>query len=364
MKTSMDIEMLPPGSRIAGQLRDHIRRGRFKLGDRLPDERKLAEKFSVSRRTIREAMNLLEKDRLILRHQGRGTFVADPAITGPVRGGTALVGMMVYEREYYFEKVIQGASVHAARKGYALATGSNATDAEESEHVQAYLRNAVLGVVLAPRSEASRANYERLIERRVPVVFLDTFIAGVDEDYVVVDNAKGTALATRHLVELGHRRIGYLGHNRMEDLPCRPERRRGFRETCEELGLSVDPQWVLEADQSMNPEGILRVLKSPDRPTAFVTYNDSLAVAAVQAARSCGLKVPEDLSVVGFDDSSLAGGFDVPLTSVNPEHRQIGISAVNLLLEKIDEGPARVKRGIHINPRLEVRQSTASAPKD
>ncbi len=352
------MKLLPPAGDVASRLREAIRKGKYKVGDRLSDERMLTGQFGVSRRTIRDALNLLEKDRLIVRQQGRGTFVADPAFTPPVPGKAALIAMMVYEREYFFEKVIQGGAFQAAKQGYTLATGSNGTQAEESEHVHAFLRNGILGVILAPRGRDSRENYEQLIRQAMPVVLLDTLIPGVEEDFVAVDNVKGICHAIRHLMDLGHRRIGYLGHNGVIDAPCRSERVQGYLGACQEFGLQRRPEWFMELDQEENIPLLVQALRAENRPSAFVTYNDTWAIRIIKAAREAGLRVPEDLSVVGFDDSSLASNFEIPLTSVSSEQRETGIAAVNLLVDKIQNPRPRPKINYRVVPRLIIRNST------
>jgi GntR family transcriptional regulator of arabinose operon len=357
-KTNAQRNILPLGSEVASRLRESIRTAEYKLGDRLEDERRLAEKYGVSRRTIREALDLLEKDRLIVRQQGRGTFVADPSFTAPVSGKAALIAMMVYEREYFFEKVIQGGVFQAARQGYTLATGSNVTLAEETEHVHAFLRNGILGVILAPQGRQSKNNYEQLIRQGMPVVLIDTLIPGIEEDFVAVDNTKGIFEAVKYLVESGHRRIGYVGHNGSEDTPCRNERVRGYHEACLEFGLEQRPEWFWEFSQNTPYSDMVPALKIKNRPTAFVTYNDGWAIRIIKAARQAGLKVPQDLSVVGFDDSSQASGFEIPLTSVSAEQRETGIVATGVLVDKIQNPRPRPKLDFRVVPRLIIRNST------
>jgi GntR family transcriptional regulator, arabinose operon transcriptional repressor len=362
MTTTNDNQMMSAAQQLARRLREEIRRGTYVLGARMPTERELGNRYRLSRGTVREALNLLEAERLVLRQQGRGTFVADPAFARQGKGKAALLGMMVYEREYYFEKVVQGAAAQAGKRGYALATGSNADPVQELEHTTAYLRNGVLGVALSPLYNQSDENYQRLVDQRIPVVLMDTLIPGRDEDYVGADNARGTWLAVAHLYELGHRRIAYLGHNRVSDPPCRPDRRRGYQEGCGAMGIPAQESWIIEAESSDMELMVARLLKSHDRPTAFVTYNDTAAIAVIKAARAVGLDVPRDLSVVGFDDSSIAAGFEIPLTSVSPEQRETGIATINLLIEKIENPRPRPKMVVMIRPRVIVRSSTAKAP--
>ncbi len=310
---------------LAGQFRQQISQGSLPLGARLPTERELAVKHKVSRTTVREAMEILQSEHLVA-PAGRGTFVTDPR-HAPVDSTIAnWIGALVYGREYYFEPVVQAASAQASRRGYAIATGMNDSSEMESLHVNAFVRNRVRGIVMAPHGPASPDNYRRLLAAGLGVVLMDGFLSGHDEDYVAVDNRQGTFLAIRHLFELGHRRIGYITHDNPTDIPCQPERRRGFLEACREFGLSVNPEWMLQQPDAQVLPNVTACLKSRNRPTAFVAFNDPMAIQTIHAARKLGLSVPEDLSVVGFDNSDAARKFAVPLTSIEPEKPEMGIS--------------------------------------
>ncbi len=347
-------------SSLAGQIRDSIRTEGYAVGQGLPTERLLAEKYGVSRGTIRQALDILEQQRLVIRHQGRGTFVADPVYTRLQSDQATLIGMLVYEREYYFERIIQAASAQAARRGYAMAMGLSSDAELEAEHIKAFLKNNVQGVIMAPRTSGSRENFQFLVEKKIPVVFMDNLLQGCREDYVTVDNRLGTYLAVEHLAGLGHRRIAYLGHNVPGDIPCRADRRNGYLEGCREYQLPVREDWVIELDPSGLDRLVTRLLGSPDRPTAFVCYNDFWAAQVIRAAWTNGLDVPRDVSVTGFDDSKLAVSSEIPLTTLNPEYRDLGMAGVEMIIDKIENPELRAKRGIMIAPRLVVRGSTTS----
>ncbi len=348
---------------VAKALRDRIHSGYYSIGQRLEDERSLAAAFSVSRGTLRQSLDILAEERLVIRQQGRGTFVADATYTRDNQTRADLISLLVYEREYYFGPVILEASSQASRRGFMLTTGSNANDKEEFNHIQASISSPVQGVVIAPRNIESTAAHAMLTNADIPVVLLDTIIPGVHEDLVRVDNHRGTYVSTQHLVELGHRRIAYIGHDGDTDTPCRDGRREGFLAATRDMGLSVPDRWVIETDRAEPTTPIAELLQSKNRPTAFVAYNDTWAIRVIAAARKLSLSVPHDLSVVGFDNSSLARQYDVPLTSINPEPEELGAVCVNRLIEKILRNNAGPKRTILITPSLIVRESTA-VPKD
>lgn len=353
--------ILSPVARIASLLRNKIHDGQYVVGERLANERELAEQFDVSRGTIRHALLILERERLISRQQGRGTFVADPAYAPMSGTDIPLIGAMVYEKEFYFGAILQAATAQAANRGYVLATGSNSTEAEEKQHVEAFLSNGVRGVILAPTHQYSHEAHTRFLENNVPVVLLDTLIPNRDEDFVSLDNRKGTHLATMHLVELGHKRIGYVGNNIAYDLPCRPERLGGFNDACSEADITVSESNRIAVDESDCIQKIRKMLSQPKRPTAVVTYSDVCAIRVISVAREIGLRVPEDLSVVGFDNTTLARNYDIPITSIHPEFRAIGLLAANILLDKINQTDPRPTFKVLVTPRLVVREST-SAP--
>ena len=351
-----------PASELARELRRRISQGSLLLGARLPTERELAIHHKVSRTTVRQAMEILQSERLIARQQGRGTFVTDPQ-HAPVDSVDAnWIGALVHGREYYFEPVVQAASAQASRRGYATATGMNDSSDIESLHVSAFIKNRVRGVVMVPHGPGSPANYKRLLEAGMAVVLMDTFVPGLQEDYVAVDNRMGTFLAVKYLMELGHRRIAYVGHDDGSDIPCRPERKRGFLEACRESNLPPNPKWMIEVSYAKTAKtvtALLRETSHKNRPTAIVAYNDMLALVVIEAARGVGLAVPGDLSVVGFDNSSLGQRSAIPLTTVDPEQREMGILAADMLLDKIENPRPRPKLGVFITPRLVQRQSTA-----
>lgn len=359
MAHSATYDIVSPAAKAAQVLRQEIREGRYSVGQRLANERTLAERFDVSRGTIRKAMKMLETERLIARQQGRGTFVADPTF-GPAPGTTqtALLGAIVSEKVDYFAALLRSASSQATLRGYVMTTGANVVAEEEAQHVEVLLRSGVRGVLLTPRP-FSTASYCRLREAKVQIVLVDTQIGGIDEDFVSVDDRRGTFLATMHLIKLGHKRIAYLGHPYAYDVPCGPDRLGGFVDACKAAGTELRNEWILECDEASTPARCRELLSHQDRPTGVVAYNDDRAVILANSARSLGMELPRDLSVVGFDNSAVARVYDTPLTSVDAECREIGTSAANLLIDKIDNPRTRPAVSIRVTPRLVLRDSCA-----
>ena len=177
---------------------------------------------------------------------------------------------------------------------------------------------------------------------------------------VDVDDVRGSRLVVDHLVTLGHRRIAHIGGN--EDMISAYNRRRGYLLAMESHGIEVDYRYVKHADYDGSvlataaAESLLQ-LKRP--PTAIFAGNDKIASASMKAAAKLGLRVPENLSIVGYDDSPLASYLNPPLTTVRQPLEAIGIKATKLVVSLINEEPLGVNIVYAIEPELIVRATSA-----
>jgi len=355
--------MISSVHRIADKLRRMIQAGDYSVGQRLENERDLAAQFAVSRGTVRQALASLRRERLIISQHGRGNFVADPAFASADGKTVPMMGMMVYEREYFFEPVIRGAVDHAAQRGYVLALGSNATPEDEQVHAKAFLNTKVNGVIIAPRPGCSSNVYRQFIEQNCPVVILDAVLPSVHEDYVGLNETWGTHLAVEHLAQLGHRDIVYFYPDIFSNIPFGPARKRGFIETMAELGLKFNEASLLGVKEDNWHSKLKQLICSDPCPTGWICYSDIWAKRLFEVATETGLSVPQDISIVGFDDSVLAKASPVRFTSVNPVQEELGRTAVDLLVDKILSPVPRPKRSIYVTPHLVIGKSTASVKK-
>jgi len=359
------IPVMPAAAQAASVLREEIRSGRYSIGERLANERVLAAQLGVSRETIRQSLKILNEERLVMSQHGRGTFVTNPNYSPKKDTQATLIGAMVYEKEYYFGSILNGAFSHATRRGYILATGINNSDKAENDHLEAFLQSGIRGLIFVPQSisQQSIKTYDRLLKEKIPVVILDKKIPGRYEDFVSVDDFQGMVLATQHLIDLGHTRIGYLEHDTPNDLPCQPERQMGFLHTCQQAGICLPQEHHLQLNQEKETfTSIHNVLLQKNRPTAFVCYNDYWAIRVYEVAYKLNLRIPQDLSIVGFDDSPLARSGPLQLTTVCPRPQELGKMLVDLLVNKIESNQPQIKRTVLIEPRLVVRETTAPPP--
>ncbi|MHB0946215.1 MAG: GntR family transcriptional regulator [Sedimentisphaerales bacterium] len=356
------LTMMTPSSAAAEKLRKDIHSGHYKIGQRLANEHELASTFGVNRGTIRKALKILQEERLIARRQGHGTFVTNPTYAQPSGTAVSLLGAMSWDKEYYFCDILSEAFLRSISRGYMLTTTLNATNDIESRNAEALMKSGIRGLIISPKPH-SIGTYRRFTEAGIPVVMLDSTLPNVDEDFVSVNDRMGSYMATRHLVELGHASIGYVGNeNFKNDFPCGPDRLEGFNLACAQHNIEVPQNWYVQSDVMVESDYLPKLrslLGQSNHPTAIVAFSDIWAIQVIRVARELGLKVPQDLSITGFDDSEVSRTNSIPLTTVSPEPDEIGKTIIDLLVEKIENPQPRPKRSILITPRLVVRESTA-----
>ncbi|MER7456668.1 LacI family DNA-binding transcriptional regulator [Micromonospora sp. NPDC126480] len=227
--------------------------------------------------------------------------------------------------------------------------------------VDALLARRPLGVLLV-LCHPTAAQRQQLRREGVPFVVVDNDSAtSAAVPTVGSNNWNGGLLATRHLLELGHRRIAVISGPR--DVLCSQARTAGFRSAHEEAGLPVDPELVrygtFSADAGRRHG--LHLLSLPDRPTAVFAGSDMQAIGVLRAARQRGLRVPEDLSVIGYDNLPLAAWTEPALTTVNQPLRDMAGIATQMLLDLARANELATSR-IDLVTELVVRESTAPPP--
>lgn len=195
---------------------------------------------------------------------------------------------------------------------------------------------------------------------QIPIVLVNNQHPGQFVHSVMIANFEASRDATRHLIQLGHTRIAYLGDR--FGYQSDTERFAGYREALDCAGIPFRPELVSHGDGK--PEGgyqaMKKLLSLPDPPTAVFCYNDMSALGALKAIREAGLRVPRDISLVGFDDLFIAEYSEPPLTTVRQPRRQMGRLAAEILLKLIQGAGA--EELIRVPGELILRQSTAPPP--
>lgn len=355
----------PKYRQVKQELLSWIHAGSLKPGDLMPSENEVAERFGMSRQTVRQAFGELEAEGWLKRIQGKGTYVSEPEAFSAGGGALKTVGLITtYISDYIFPHIVRGAEAALRRRGYRLLLSSTDNDKErERESLEMMLSQPLDGLIIEPTKSAegnpNLSYYLSLDYRNIPYVMINERYPELDTPCLKSDDRQGGYEAALHLLELGHERIA--GFFKMDDLQG-VNRLKGFMQAHREKGVSIQPELVVhystEEKRTRPRDSALRMLsREAGRPTAFVCYNDELAVQLLEVIRQTGLSVPEDISLVGFDDSGLATATETKLTTLSHPKSAMGSDAVELLLSMI-EGAAAKPEGKLYPPELIVRAST------
>ncbi len=346
--------------------------GDYKAGDQFPTEHQLSIEFKVSRGTVRKALRLLENQGVLLRVAGKGTFVSSAEALQTKQNETAnLIGVAIPHRnDQLSANILAGVERIIRKEGYGLVYTNleNQIDVEKEQLLRLKVQH-ITGVILFPLAVPNEARLLCDLIGQTPVVLVDRELPEFCGSVVMADHFGGAYTAVKHLLSLGHRKIVAVTH------PSRAtsvsERLRGYEQAMRDAGLlPFLPIPIL--DEGKNPPGALPVytpgemkwvdhmLSIPDRPTAAFCVNDNVAVGVMRLALSKGLRIPEDLALVGFDNSQFTQLTPVPLTSIEQNADEMGAKAAELLLRKI-ANPLEKDQKILLPTRLVVRRSTDKA---
>jgi LacI family transcriptional regulator len=228
----------------------------------------------------------------------------------------------------------------------------------ERSEADALLARRVDGLIIASAQSSERPEmFEQFRIRKIPFVLIDRHIAGVRASFVGADNKAIGRMGTTHLIEQGCRRIAHL---RGPNLGLANERLAGYREAMEKHGLQVPPNYIVEAGFQDNTgyQAMRKLLRATQVPDGVFCYNDPLAIGAMKAIIGAGLRIPQDIRVVGTGNVHYSDVLAVPLTTIDQETRQIGARAAELLLAQIESKRFPRPTKILIAPRLVQREST------
>jgi DNA-binding LacI/PurR family transcriptional regulator len=346
--------------RIYTALKQRIEAGEWNYGAMFPAENELCEIYGVSRGTIRQVLAGLEKDGLVRRERGRGTFIAWSALkkqdSGFNRKSISLI--VPYLRDSYVPSILLGLESVARSHGYSVVFNHVENNLEKQDEILGKaLQQRVAGIVLYPvNSRATSPLIAELTNKKFPLVLIDRYIRGLNIDCVTSDNFSGGLIATQHLLSLGHRRICFL--NWMDSSTSMEHRRAGYRQALLEAGQPVcqELEWQVVGYPEIDQAALEDCLRGPDRPTAIFAANDQLAIAVERAARKLKLTIPGDFALVGFDNLDISANLDIPLTTIAQPAAEIGRVAGELVLSKISKESSGVQRSF-LPVQLIVRQS-------
>jgi GntR family transcriptional regulator, arabinose operon transcriptional repressor len=356
----------PIRSQLKELLLQEIRNGRFKPGCRIPSERKIAERYGISRASVRESISELLNSGLLFRTVGKGTFVSPTPTPAPpeklVSTGPHNIAFIISESIFHFvqtgyNKILAGVQDVSTAQGWRLLFHTVGDDANNPalDSLRSTPNRSLDGCVVV--GGVRRHVVDLLQEEGVPTVLVDLLISDEEAATVTIDYALGARLAMRHLYELGHRDIGYVGFSGSEKY-------RGYWQCLEELGLRYDPRYVEFLHELNIQPGILagfqaiqRMIAARSLPSALLVTNDFAALGVMEGLAIAGLRTPDQISIVGFDD--LGQKTSPPLTTVRVDLTQVGRLAANALLRRMTSQVVDPERTV-VPVELLIRGTTGS----
>lgn len=341
---------------------DSMQAENLKYGDPIPTESELMKMFDVSRHTVRRALSDLVNEGWLYTMQGSGTYVSDPNADMNISG--KMVGIITtYFRDYIFPDIISGMDDVFSEEGYSLLLGTTKNNSTRERVVlNNMLNNQLAGLIVEPsKSVYPNPNiqlYRKFIERGIPVLFIHATYRALETSYIIQDDVYAGYIATKHLLDSGHKDI--LGIFKQDDMQGHG-RCQGYQNALEADGVKTAEdyvKWFTTEDslKAVSEENLKLWLSENPKVTAFVCYNDKLAVNLLNSLLALGYSVPQDYSIVSFDNSKLANTMVTKLTSVAHPKAELGEKAAHLLIELM-KNPNQIFEEV-MKPELVIGDST------
>jgi LacI family transcriptional regulator len=324
----------------------------------------VAELAGVSHQTVSRVINNSERVRPETRQKVETAILElgyrpNAIARSMVRGHTRTLGCISPNlTDPVFARIIESAQAEARRLGFFILIGSAPTVDEVQPLLDELLNRRVDGlIVLNARDDDRYKLLEPLTRNGSPIVYIKNSPLDEPVSSVRCDDVQGGYLAAKHLLDLGHKKIATILGPRNEQ--CTGERLEGYQNALEEFGLSLDQALIAQGNWSAHSgsSATTNLLKDPESFTAIFAQNDRMAAGAIRTLRDAGYKIPEDYSVIGYDNGPLASLIDPPLTTIQQPLEDFGKQAARILIQTIQE--KHQPMDYCTTPELIQRQSTA-----
>jgi DNA-binding LacI/PurR family transcriptional regulator len=339
-------------------LTEQIQEGVFKPSDKIPTEEELVQLTGLARATVRQAIQNLVGMGYVIRKKGLGSFVTIPQLSSQKQ---TIVGIIVPDiRAGYAPELARGVEDTAAKIKHSLMVCSSDDLFIKAEfHANRLIENSISGVIIVPTAAVDAKNkmlVQKFKERNIPVVLADRKINTLDIDHVTTDNFEGAYKLTRHLMSKGHSQIAFIYSSIFSTERLRFE---GYKKALEDGGARMDASIVIAHPGPFSDDQFLKyansLLKQRKKMTAVFAAHDRIALAFYAATKELGMSIPEDLSIVGYDDLNFHG---VPLTTMHQPIYEMGVESMKLISSRV-RGSADPPKSIVLASYLVERGSVA-----
>lgn len=324
-------------------IKSEIHKGTYKNGEKILSENELMEKFNFSRQTIRLAISNLENQGYLEKIKGSGTYVHIK--TASATKETRNIGVIItYLDEYIFPEIIKGIENVLSENNYNITLGITYNKVEkETSILNSMINKKVDGIIVeGTKSAIPNPNKEiyNQLKKTIPCVFINGCYPNLDMPLYTMNDVEGGYIATNYLIEHGHKKIGACFKS--DDIPGH-KRYEGFMKAMHKHNIAVNEKSILwytteDLDFMFKGEADSLLVKRFESCTAIICYNDQMALSLIRFMERNNIKPFEDISVIGFDNSTLSKFLD--LTSVNHAKYDLGALAAEALVKQIKTGEA------------------------
>jgi len=322
----------------------------------------MIKKYNVTRTTIEKAISALIGESYLYSIDGSGTYIAEkpPAANeSSVKSWGVILPTIVSDT---YPEILRGIEdVGHEHKVNVVICNTDNDVGKQDHYVRKLVESGVQGIMIVPAISAASAadTFSFLAEKAVPFVFCNRGVHGVQAPRVLSNNFFGAYMATKHLIGLGYKRIGFISKPHFYSLS--EQRYQGYLGALSEAGLPILAEYasfenVIDAERTGFESG-LQLLRLNPRPEAIFCFNDEMAKGAYEAAESLGLRIGVDLGIVGYDDSEVCNRLPVKLTSVRYPKYESGKQSAQILLRLIQGEQIDPSHTVILQPELIVRQS-------
>lgn len=326
---------VPLYCQLADEIQRKIECGEIKPGDKLPSESEMIQEYDIGRPTIRMALSQLVNKGYLEKERGRGTFCKTAHVAEDLLNIDVILDMTdTYFIPYYMKSI---SDVLTANHCNFIVSDSKDSTAEICSLLQKIIEKGTSGVIIQPShlmEDVPEELHECLRMYRnagIPYIMIDSVYDGIESSYTTLDEAKGGEIAANYLHQLGHENVLaiYVDHFRESIL-----RVNGFQAVCD--ATQTKHPALLSYNKATFADDLIRMLDQT-HSTAVFCYNDEVAVECMRILREHSIRVPDDISVIGFDDSVLAAASVPPLTTIIHPKQIMGELAARVLLELIQK---------------------------
>ncbi len=349
---------------ISRKIHEEIAAGTYGPRGKIPSERELEQKYRVSRVTVSRALARLQACGLVERRRGSGTFVIESLQNvSPTRTSRKLVAYISsgakVRGDVYVSSGHEGMCNELNKNGQDLITRFYYSEEDYLAELASLADSSFDAALIWHRASKEGDRLLQQLKRQVRFVLLDTYSDELSCDYVITDNAYGAKQMVKHLVSLGHQDIVYVT-KRVAGLTSLESRQAGFVQEMLASGLPLTHELIWTFDET-DDDALERVVDSilacQRRPTAIFVANDLHAFDLYHILKKRGLRVPDDISLAGFDDIDRSKHFEVPLTTIAQDFYEMGRTAALIVQKQPQERESELFYQISIKPSLVVRDS-------